>query len=200
MAPGSVSVVFSPGTHIRVARHLRFARLKYWHHGICVQDSQVIEFGGGTLFNKGRTQIRRVSLASFARGMPIEAVSHPITWIGWTYSPLLPPEQVMDRAEWLVSYQPPPYRLGYRNCESIAIWCATGDFESFQVKKFILIRALIIPLLTIAAFRWKRWAGWAVMAVGHAITLVTTVPYNSSWALYKHTRCYPGIGNWQPRE
>src|ERR1700681_887746 len=125
------------GRHIQVGRQLRWIGVPYWHHGICVGDSEVIEFAGVP------TQIRRVSLTSFAQPQSVEAVeevSHPITWFGLTYSPLLPSEQVVDRAEWLFPTQRPPYQPGYRNCESIAIWCATGDFESFQAKKVMLWR------------------------------------------------------------
>jgi hypothetical protein len=60
------------------------------------------------------------------------------------------PEQVVDRAEWLLHNQPPPYQLGYRNCESIAVWCATGDFESFQVKAFMRWRIMFtLPIFAL---------------------------------------------------
>jgi len=116
--------------------------LPYWHHGICVDDSKVIEFGDGDLWNKAQTQVRRFSLTCFARSGWAEAVSHPINWSGLTDSPLLPPEQVVDRAYWLLKNQPPTYRLGYRNCKSIAIWCATGDFEAFQVQALMRRRIM----------------------------------------------------------
>ena len=106
--------VLSPGTHLRVHR-----RLPYWHHGIAVEDSELIEFGGSP-WDKANAQIRRVSLDRFVKGDPVETVPHPISWFGLTYSPYLPPEQVVDRAEWLLRHQPPPYRPGYRNCESVA--------------------------------------------------------------------------------
>jgi hypothetical protein len=128
--------VISPGSHIRVRRQLRLAGPPYWHHGICVDESKVIEFGGGDLWNKAQTQIRRVSLTDFAQDGSVATVSHPIRWSGLAYSPPLPREQVVDRAEWLLDNQPPQYQLGYRNCESIAIWCATGDFESFRSRRY----------------------------------------------------------------
>lgn len=189
--------MFSPGTHIRVRRQLPLVELPYWHHGISVDDSEVIEFGGGDLWNKSNTQIRRVSLTCFAQGDPVEAVSHPISWSGLTYSPLLPPEQVVDRAKWLLENQPPTYSLGYRNCESIAIWCATGDFESFQVKAFLRWKMpLALPIM--ALMTKKPSIGKPVALVGIAISFLTAVPYIHSRAFFDHTRRYPGLGNWTP--
>jgi hypothetical protein len=117
---GTVADVFEPGTQIRVRRSLGGLGL-YWHHGIYVGDSEVVEFGGGKLLNKGETQIRQVSLECFEQGVAVEAVSHPITWMGLEYMPRLSPEDVLDRAEWLCYDQPPAYQLSYRNCESIAV-------------------------------------------------------------------------------
>ncbi len=162
-------------------------------------DSEVIEFAGGNLFNNADTQIRKVSLASFTQGGSVEEVSHPIRWLGLTYSPMLPPEQVVDRAEWLLDNQPPPYHLGYRNCESIAIWCATGDFESFQVKKFTRYKApLALPIT--ALMTRKPSIGKPLAVAGIAITVLTAVPYIHSRKLFDHTRRYPGIGNWTSQE
>jgi hypothetical protein len=129
----------SPGTHVKV--RCRLVGLPYWHHRIYVHSSEVIEFGGGDLWNKGQTQIRRVPVTGRAKGGTVEVVAHPITWCGLTCSPMRRPAQVIDRAGWLLWNQPPPYRLGYRNCYSIGVWCATGDFESFQVKWFMRGRA-----------------------------------------------------------
>jgi len=181
--------------HIRVHRELRWIGLPYWHHGICVGDSRVIEFGGGDLWNSAETQVRRVSFADFAQGDSVEEVKHPITWFGLTYSTLLPPEQVIDRAEWLVHNQPPPYHLGYRNCESIAIWCSTGDFESFQVKAFMR-NQVPFSLVTVALLRKKPSIGKPLAVAGMAITALTAIPYMSNRAFFDHARRYPGIGNW----
>jgi len=167
----------------------------YWHHGICASDSDVVEFGGGDLWDKGRTLVRKVSFEDFRQHDHVEAVSHPITWSGLSYSPLLPPEQVIDRAEWLIRNQPPPYRLGYRNCESVAIWCATGDYESFQVKAFMRWRVLLTPLIFLLLPK-KPSVGKALLLIGIATSVVTAFPYMHSRAFFDHTRQYPGLGNW----
>ena len=167
----------------------------YRHHGIYVSDSEIIEFGG----SKPDVAVRQTSLAGFGNGDPVEEVKHPITWMGQTYSPLLPPEQVIDRARWMLHNQPPPYQLGYRNCESVAVWCATGDFESFQVKSFLGWKSLAF-LPTVALIRRRpsigKWVGVASISVG----LLTAVPYIHSRALFNHVRRYPGVGRWSASE
>jgi Lecithin retinol acyltransferase len=167
----------------------------YWHHGIYVSDSEIIEFGG----SKPQVCVRARLLAEFGNGDPVEEVKHPVSWMGQTYSPLLPPDQVIDRARWMLHNQPPPYQLGYRNCESIGVWCATGDFESFQVKEILGWKSLAV-LPTVALIRRRpalgRWVGLA--SIG--ISLLTAVPYIHSRALFDHTRGYPGIGNWSGPE
>ena len=58
----------------------------------------------------------------------------------------------MDSAKWLIENQPPTYSLGYRNCESIAIWCATGDFDSFQIKAFLRWKMpMALPIMALMA-------------------------------------------------
>jgi hypothetical protein len=187
--------VYTVGSHIRVYRRLQGVGPRYWHHGIVTAVDTVVEFGGGSLRAKHETEVRRVPLASFGGGEQPEVVAHPITWSGITYSSLLPPEQVVDRAEWLLRNQPPPYHLGFRNCESIAIWCATGDYETFQVKRFIRARLIVsVPLLLAAQKRPKALLAFGL--VGGAVSLLTAVPYMTNREFFDHTRRYPGIGNW----
>jgi hypothetical protein len=107
------------------------------------------------------------------------------------------PGQVIDRAGWLLWNQPPPYRLGYRNGESIAMWCATGEIESFQVKWFMLGR-VPLPLLTIVLLMSKPSIGGPLMLLGFAVSLATAVPYIHSWAFFHHTGEYLGTGKWTP--
>lgn len=195
---GTFVVVFDPGSQIRVRRSLGGVRL-YWHHGIYVGDDEVVEFGGGNLLKKTDTQVQRVSLERFERGDEAEAVIHPVSWMGQEYMPQLPAEEVIDRAMWLCYEQPPQYQLGYRNCESIAIWCATGAFESFQVKAFTGALGPLSVANTIAFYRrhpamWK----WFSMAIT-AASFLTAFPYMMDRSFFNHTRRYPGRGNWPSR-
>jgi len=183
-----------------VRRRLRYVGVPYWHHGIYINDSRVIEFGGGTLWEKGATQVRPVSLVAFANPDPVESVeqvSHPIIWSGISYLPPLSPEQVIDRAEWLVHNQPPPYRLGYRNCESIAVWCATGAYESFQVKGFMQV-LVPVSMFEMLVIKWKPKLRWVLCALFSVPFMLTSVPYMYNPAFFNHTRRYPGVGNWTP--
>ena len=73
-------------------------------------------------------------------------MQHPITWMGLTYSPAGTPVEIIDRARWLLDHQPPTYWVAHRNCEYIANWCATGDFESFQTKGAIAGKAILLDV------------------------------------------------------
>jgi Lecithin retinol acyltransferase len=193
--------VFELGTHIKAQRRLTIAGvdtgLRYWHHGIVIGNGDVVDFGGGDPMHKAATQVRPVTLEAFRSGCEAEVVNHPVTHSGITYSEPLPPEEVVDRSLWLCVNQPPAYRLGYRNCESIAIWCATGDFESFQVKRFLGWKARLVTPVIAAALRWRPRIG-APLAVGSMlVSLWTAVPYIHSRAFFDHTRAYPGLGRWQ---
>lgn len=169
--------------------------MRYWHHGIVVGNGDVVDFGGGDPLHKAATQVRRVTLVAFRDGCEVEVVEHPITNSRVMYSELLPPEEVVDRALWLCANQPPAYRLGYRNCESIAIWCATGDFESFQVKRFMMWKTRLITPVIVYALRRQPRLGTRLAIGSMLVSLSTAVPYIHSRAFFNHTRAYPGFGN-----
>jgi hypothetical protein len=137
-----------------------------------IGETEVVEFSGGGLLRKGETCVRSVSLATFENGTPAESVQHPITWLGLKYSDPLPTAVTVDRALWLVRHQPPKYQLGFRNCESIAVWCVSGDYESFQAKKFMRWKApAIIPIAY--AMRKKPTLGLVLGAGSIIISLMT---------------------------
>jgi hypothetical protein len=190
-----------PGTHIRVQRCLNVGGVetgvRYWHHGIVIGNSDVVEFGGGDLLHKAATQVRRVTLEAFRDGCEARVVNHPIKHSRITYSDSLPPDEVVDRALWLCVKQPPAYRLGYRNCESIAIWCATGDFESFQVKRFMLWKARLLTPVIFYALRRTPKVGTPIAVGSMVVTLSTAVPYIHGREFFEHARAYPGFGKWE---
>jgi hypothetical protein len=197
----TLGTVFEPGTHIRVQRRWKVGgvetAVRYWHHGIVIGNNDVVEFGGGALPHKAATQVRRVTLEAFRDGGEARGISHPITHGRITYSDPLPPDDVVDRARWLCANQPPAYRLCYRNCESIAIWCATGDFESFQVKRFMLGKTRLLTPVMFYALPRKPKVGAPLAVVSMLVTLSTAVPYIHSREFFDHTRSYPGAGQWE---
>lgn len=144
-------------------------------------------------------RVRARSLPEFCNGDSVEVVKHPVIWRGQAYSPLLPPDRVIDRARWLLHNQPPSYQLGYRNCESVAIWCATGDFESFQVKRFLGWKTVAF-LPTVILIRRKPSVGKWVGIASVGVSLLTAIPYIHSRALFDHVGRYPGIGCWSATE
>ncbi len=185
-----------PGSQLKI-RRLALDLIPYEHHGIYVDDHEVIEFAGGDLFEMGATEIRTASLPAFEKGGKAEVVQHPIKWMGLTYSPAGPPELIVDRARWLIKNQPPAYWVAHRNCEYIANWCATGYFESFQTKRFMGAKAVVFSLPLLLSMRaLSPRAARTVGAVSIGITLVTAVPYQLDSRLPRHLRTYPGLGAW----
>ncbi len=122
-------MAFAPGDHLRVRRPLG-----YFHHGIYVGDSQVVQFGGG-IFDKPGAFIGIAPLEAFAKRGAVEVV------------PYLDrdPAMAVRRAMWL--RECPPIRsyslIGF-NCEHVARWCATGwETESHQTRGVFLAKAAV---------------------------------------------------------
>jgi hypothetical protein len=134
-----------------------------------------------------------VQLAVFQGDGKLDVVQHPIKWMGLTYSPSLPLADVADRAQWLLANQPPPYRVGYRNFESIAIWCKTGDFESFQFKRVSRWGVMLSSASVLLLRRRSRWR-LPVVTTSTAISFFGSVPYIMDRGFFVHTRRYAGRG------
>ncbi len=112
----SSKIAYQPvrGAHIYVERGL------YSHHGIDCGDWTVIDFSSR---DGGKNTIRRVPLAEFAQGDPVQTRPY-----GTHYDP----EVVVRRAESMIGR--PGYDLFSNNCEHFATWCAVGDHNSAQVE------------------------------------------------------------------
>jgi len=181
-------VRFQQGTHLRVRRPFG-----YYHHGIYVSDSEVIQFGG-RIFDKPTATVGAVSLRDFERGRVAEAVQHGRTrpWWSWMWlaPPWLPeadpPETIIRRARWLVQNHPARrYNLVGYNCEHAANFCATGWYtESHQVRTMFGVNALLtLPIAYRLGKRPKlspspRWYVFAVVKM--SISLTTIALYNGS--------------------
>lgn len=109
----------APGDHVRVWRGF------YWHHAIYVGNGQLIEFGQGILGGP----VGYVSWSHFAKGQHVEVVRHSLT-----YSP----DQIISNAKSQLGRN--HFSLARANCEHFATWCATGRWESEQVR--IVTRAV----------------------------------------------------------
>jgi hypothetical protein len=145
MADGEVRVMsrFERGDHLQVRR-----RGVYWHQGVYVSDERVIEFGGGTIRDKGQSVIRPVSLGQFEGQGTAVIVQHPSEFLGGLGMGLpstLPADEIVARAEWLIGKCPPGrYNLVGSNCEHLANWSVTcGYFESLQVRSYIAAKAVV---------------------------------------------------------
>ena len=187
---------FQPGDHLRVHRGL------YSHHGIYVGDGQVVDFGGGGLFRKAETGIRKITLEEFRGSGTVAKVEHPAhLWLGLGMGlpePLLG-GGVVHRAEWLLGQSSRVrYHLVGSNCEHIANWCVSGGyFESLQARKVLGVTGFIVgPGLILAYARapWLRRHPKVFMLAGLAM-MVGPALYNVvSYLFWKDLLdSYPGF-------
>lgn len=98
-----------PGDHVRVSRGI------YSHHAIYIGDGWLIEFGSG-IFGGA---VAYVDWDFFAKGAEVMLVGSG----GWP---------AVHRAKSQLGRN--DFDLISRNCEHFASWCATGRWESGQVK------------------------------------------------------------------
>jgi len=172
---------FRPGDHLAVRR-----RYLYWHHGIYVSDSRVIEFGRGDVLSTRRLVIRPVTLSKFdPRGAAV-VVQHPrrfLAGLGVGLPPSQPPDEIIARAEWLVGACPPGrYNLWGSNCEHVANWCAAGGyFESLQIRSSFAALALLSAAVILSWGRLSPRVRLAALLILPGMTLgpaiYNVVPY-----------------------
>jgi hypothetical protein len=164
------------GSHIRTRR-----QFGYWHHGICISDERVIQFGG-RICDKPVANIEAVSMRVFADGGQVEVVPHsdkqPF------FGPIGPPgdpETTVYRAEWLVINHPPNlYNLFGWNCEHVATWCVNGLMESQQIRKVLAAEGLLIAASIAVLARTKNPPSWLRIPIWTAFgsAIVTNWAYN----------------------
>jgi hypothetical protein len=150
LPPGArAGVRFAPGDHLRVRRWLG-----YWHHGICVDDGHVIQFGG-SISHKPQAAIQEVPLSAFERRGTAFVVAHGRTnRLGMWLPAADPPELVVFRARWLLEHQPARwYHVVGWNCEHAANFCVNEFTESLQVRTGFGVHGLIGGALLL----WVAW-------------------------------------------
>lgn len=123
--------------------HLRVFRAGYFHHGVYDRDDRVFEFGG-RIWDKPNARIRTVSLSEFERNGTATLVRHPSRTIVGLLPRAVPPDEIIQRAEFLVKCTPPNrYNLLGFNCEMAANWCVCGGYsESHQTRTVFLLSAV----------------------------------------------------------
>jgi Lecithin retinol acyltransferase len=137
---------FTPGDHLRVWRP--FGPIGYYHHGIYIGDAQVVQFGG-RINDKPRATVGTVSLADFERKGCAKVV--PLgghTWWGAPRFDAIPRDVTVRRAKRLADTHPDGlYDVFGYNCEQAANFCSTNSYESYQVRGYFAVRALVgIPV------------------------------------------------------
>ncbi len=108
--------VLTPGDHIAVGRGL------YSHHGILIDEGDVVEYGG----NAWGGPVQVVPWEDFIQGCRWRVVRHPVRFSR---------EQTVERALRMIGMN--RFDLWERNCEHFATWCCTGRWHSQQVETAI---------------------------------------------------------------
>jgi hypothetical protein len=119
--------------------HIRVRRLGglYYHHGIDLGDGTVVHFDGEP-FRKFRASIKRVSMETFSRGLPVEVVKHKNA-LPRARTVLLALEHVGKKG----------YNLLFNNCEHFAYWCKTGKKRSVQVQQYARNGLILMATATV---------------------------------------------------
>ena len=103
--------------------HLKVRRLGYTHHGVEIDDGNVIHYSGmADRLAAGPVQV--VSMQRFARGRAVEVVHHRRR---------LEPDAAVERA--LSRLGEDRYNMLIRNCEHFATWAVTGQARCIQVRR-----------------------------------------------------------------
>ena len=181
---GAPRPIFQPGDHLRVRR-----RWGYDHHGIYINDSRVIQFGG-RICDKLHANIEAVSLERFEAGGRAEVVVHGgkqrwfrwLPWFGAWLPPADSPEKIVRRAEWLLEHHPTGrYQLMGWNCEHAANFCVNEYTESLQARRFFFVNAwigLIMACYISLQSRRGRSVRRGLVLTRIATTVVTVWLYN----------------------
>jgi len=153
---------FDRGDHIRVWRPVP----GFWHHGICVGNSELIHYSG-EVARKTNASICRVGEAEFLHGSNGEVVPHDHA---------LPPDEVVRQGESRLGER--GYNLAFNNCEHFANWCKDGDARCEQVRR--------VPVAIVAGRAAARLAGtaasFAATLVAVPVISVVVAPVAATWA------------------
>jgi hypothetical protein len=129
----------------RSGDHVRVGRLFYSHHGIYIDDDNVIQLGEGVL-DKANAKVKSTTLAGFSRGSRVIKVDHVATGQTKTDQAELQSLKLSaQRALWLLHNHPSGnYHLIGWNCEMVANWCVQGSPESIQSRKFYFFSGIAL--------------------------------------------------------
>jgi hypothetical protein len=151
---------FTPGDHLRVRRPV--GPTGYYHHGVYIGDGEVVQFGGGVR-DKPRATVGTVSVEDFEGKGCAELV--PLggrTWWGAPRFDAIPREVTVRRAKHFAEIHPEGLYdlLGY-NCEQAANFCSTNSYESYQVRGYFAVRALVGVPIALWLMHWSTHPRWS---------------------------------------
>ena len=133
----ALSHAIPPG-ELKAGDHIYVYRFFYQHHGIYVDDEEVIHFSGPKgSGSKSEAKISAVSLKEFLKGDPVRLVAYNdppyyyyLKLSGTThYEKSQPADGVISTAEMFLKYPElwPDYNVKHMNCENFAYYCKTNN-------------------------------------------------------------------------
>ena len=125
-----VEWLLAPKPEPPMGAHVVTQRRGYTHHGIYAGSGKVIHYAG---LARGlrRGAVEEISLSAFAAGYPVGVVSG--------VSSQFDRREVVGRARSRVGEH--SYRLLTNNCEHFCEWCLRGQHRSYQIEKYMALRA-----------------------------------------------------------
>lgn len=133
---------YNIGDHIKVLRPMG-----YTHHGIYVENHQVIHYVKAKDGDKSKGVIKQQRFIDFSEGMESQVVSYQLLLEQFMKKP---PREIACRARSCLNEE--GYNLVYNNCECFAVWCVTGFRISFQSLMAMGVVgggvAVVVPIVT----------------------------------------------------
>ena len=109
-------------SHVFCTRRVAGVGPKYHHHGIYVNDNEVIHYDGIL----GKKKLKSTSLDDFkGKSKTFQEIKH-------SKKHSFAQDEVVNRARSKLN-SPPKYNVVKSNCEHFANWCTTGNNVSYQV-------------------------------------------------------------------
>ena len=130
---------------LKAGDHIYVYRFFYQHHGIYVDEEEVIHFSGPKgSGSKSEAKISAVSLKEFLKGDQVRLVAYNesrMKLLGTThYEKSQPADRVISTAEMFLKYPElwPDYNVVNMNCEHFAYYCKTNNMELIEGQSVIL--------------------------------------------------------------
>jgi len=121
------------GTHVAADRHVASNRLKYWHHGLMISESELVHFSGEPGQPFSRASIELVDWEAFAKGSSKFVSRTPDQFRD---KPIAALHRNMSAFRALQRMGETGYSLTSNNCEHFSMWAQLGTDYSHQARTY----------------------------------------------------------------